>query len=275
MNQNTIREDRSGKWSSSSRSNFLAQKLYKTNSFPKKEKHWFQMNSQNFTIIELLIVISIIAILTAILLPSLSRARQTAMATSCVNNMKQIGLATQMYANDDNEYYPANGMNGNTSARYDYFIAPYINNRKFSASKLKDWKVFWCPFMLTQVPPEFDYGSVNKSYGMSVGIHNGRTDAAAQQHCMTEIRKNVDQRILYTETWYPLSDGMHDYRKGYHIASSKHVYGRHYNSAPAIQAGGYANTIYCDFSVRKLRPISTVTQSTYFLPWDEYFNYCR
>jgi len=60
--------------------------------------------SQAFTLIELLVVIAIIAILAAMLLPALIKAKQKAKQTSCINNMRQIGLALVMYSDSYNQY---------------------------------------------------------------------------------------------------------------------------------------------------------------------------
>ena len=90
---------------------------------------------KGFTLIELLVVIAIIAILAAILFPVFARAREQARKTSCLSNLKQIGLACHMYAQDYDELFPVDNHICNPHLRLLNEIMPYVKN----------YQIFYCP----------------------------------------------------------------------------------------------------------------------------------
>ncbi|MEA3399768.1 MAG: DUF1559 domain-containing protein [Armatimonadota bacterium] len=87
------------------------------------------MTRRGFTLIELLVVIAIIAILAAILFPVFARAREKAKQSSCLSNVKQLGLACVMYAQDYDDHLPCVQMRYGHSTDYWFeVVQPYIKN---------------------------------------------------------------------------------------------------------------------------------------------------
>jgi prepilin-type N-terminal cleavage/methylation domain-containing protein/prepilin-type processing-associated H-X9-DG protein len=145
--------------------------------------------SRGFTLIELLVVIAIIAILAAILFPVFAQAREKARQTSCISNLKQIGLATMQYAQDYDETYmngwhPDGGSGAYTGVdMWRISLLPYLglhttvqtNADLYNKPDWANWNinnVLSCP----DAPTSQNYGPTSYGYN-TTAMTNGWNDA--------------------------------------------------------------------------------------------------
>lgn len=157
-------------------------------------RHRSRSRFSGFTLVELLVVIGVIALLIGMLLPALNRARRSAQQLGCLSNLRQIGLAAQMYVNDNKgwwvfaRYYSTDRLQTMdlTNGWYSN-LTPYLDKTKPRGEQLAripvaqrdDYQAIWRKLRCPAVSDELYAGlysmqGVRLTYAMNVGSsHNG------------------------------------------------------------------------------------------------------
>ena len=114
--------------------------------------------ARGFTLIELLVVIAIIAILAAMLLPALAAAKKKAQTANCISNLRQWGLAQQIYAGDTGDFIPCDGTMQPTSAGYGQYAPDTSNSTGPGSPNDPDAWFNVLPQLVADQPLSYYYG---------------------------------------------------------------------------------------------------------------------
>lgn len=181
-----------------------------------------------FTIVELLIVTSVMIILISMLLPALKKAKDSTNRIKCASNLKNIGTAFNMYISDNNDYYPKFAVWGSSAddERWHITLYKYLGNEDF-LSNHKYPSVFICP---SCVNPGFNDKTISYAYNRVIGAHD------TYPYCKTSSIKCPSKKLLAADSGY--NNGIAPSYNIYQCINSELYIGDRHNSG--------SNVLWCD-----------------------------
>ncbi len=200
--------------------------------------HWGQPSG--FTLVELIVVIAIIMILAAMLLPVFERATKAAEGISCLANVRHIGWAAQIYAQDHDLYFPPALIDVPDSSQkdcWDILLQPYLGTVD----------IYLCPADENPTTGPSYTNSLKHSYGINldVGMVGGYAGASLME---TQIDKPAET-ILFFDLGQANSFG---WRADW-ANMSQYVAARH---------NQFSNFVFCAGNAKHIKPAETLTDTT-------------
>ena len=213
------------------------------------------MNKKSFTLIELLVVIAIIAILAAMLLPALSKAREKARTIACLNTLKQCGLSCMLYEDEQDSYLPQSDWVSDTRPQWTIQIATGMGlhirdgeqNTYYNYFGLacRTTKVFRCPSARPNGTVEAEDPSwcINIAYNLFCG---GRLNNTEIQYVKRSLVKEASNCLQIYDSPRPEKTdlGSYLYWRNYFCYTNGHTAA--FGAMPKMRHGNGLNALFLD-----------------------------
>jgi prepilin-type N-terminal cleavage/methylation domain-containing protein/prepilin-type processing-associated H-X9-DG protein len=233
-------------------------------------KPWRRQARSAFTLIELLVVIAIIAILASLLLPTLQKGKEMGKQAACANNLRQIGLAENLYAGD---YDDQLSVQVGTCWGWDSGLGPYIGGKKGDGRANSRRRLLTCP---TDRRPEKDGGTcvcgatgiykLPRSYSINTRDPGGT--APPDLPIGADVQHAAPPEYNYKITRIPQPSSTILITERANAGYQGDWTGAGVNN-PGIQAGwhlGMNNYLFCDGHVEALPPLKTIGNGSITAP---------